>query len=79
MNENVAYPFLRKRIEGHQLHRPSKAASAGTSKARTKNVSINTPIAIGTPICSTMGNDEVARVAKVPAKMMPHDVMTPPV
>ncbi len=39
--------------DGHQLQRPASVASAGTSSARTTNVSMITPMAIAEPICTT--------------------------
>lgn len=43
----------RNKREGHQLQRPAIVAMAGTNKARTRKVSIKTPILIAAPIWKT--------------------------
>ncbi len=46
---------------------------------RTMKVSISTPRATVTPICSSMRSGATAMAAKVPARMTPAEVITEPV
>lgn len=52
---------------------------AGTSIVRTKNVSIKTPMATTKPNINNSKIGCVIRTAKVAAKMIPADEITPPV
>jgi hypothetical protein len=52
---------------------------AGTSRARTRKVSRKTPIATAAPICIIVLMGVITSMPKVPARMIPQAVMTPPV
>src|SRR4029079_8865067 len=64
---------------GHQFARPISAASAGTVMVRTTNVSINRPAPMMKPICSIVETLPNIRPNIEAAKMMPAEVITPPV
>jgi len=68
----------RARAEGHQTHSPMSSTSARTSRDRTRNVSIRTPIAIVKPISVSATSGSTASVEKVPASTSPAEVITAP-
>lgn len=64
---------------GHQFHRPSSSTTAGTISDRTTKVSSSTPTATLKPVWKRSWSGRVISAAKVPARMIPADVITPPV
>jgi hypothetical protein len=64
---------------GHQNRVPRSATSIGSRIVLTRNVSARTPMATTMPISleATMGR--MASTEKVPARMSPAEVRTPPV
>jgi hypothetical protein len=66
-------------LEGHQFHRPIIAAMAGTVTVRTTNVSISRPTPMMNPVCTIAERLPNSRPNIEAAKMMPAEVMTPPV
>lgn len=66
-------------FEGHQLARPTSAAIAGTVMVRTTNVSISNPTPMMKPVCTIVDTLPNSRPNMDAAKMIPAEVMTPPV
>ena len=64
---------------GHQFARPMSAASAGTVTVRTTKVSINRPAPMMKPICTIVETLPNSRPNIEAAKMIPAEVITPPV
>ena len=64
---------------GHQLHSPNITAMLGTRRARTTKVSMSTPSITANPSWKISLSGKVVRTANVPARMIPADVITPPV
>jgi hypothetical protein len=65
--------------EGHQFARPIIAARAGTVMLRTTNVSISRPTPMMNPVCTMVERLPNNRPNIEAAKIMPAEVMTPPV
>ena len=64
---------------GHQDQRPRRTVMAGTNVVRTTKVSRSTPKVTAKPICLSPKRLPAVMLAKVPAMIMPAEVMMPPV
>ena len=64
---------------GHQLHLLTTITILGTNKPLTMNVSNNTPNPTPNPSCAIACKGSVNKTKKVPANIIPADVITPPV
>src|SRR5680860_1696153 len=64
---------------GHQPQRPKITAIAGTRAVLTTNVSMRTPTATANPICISPRMLALIMAAKVPAMIIPAEVIIPPV
>ena len=66
-------------FDGHQFARPTSEAKAGTVMVRTTKVSIRRPIPMMKPVCAIVDRVPNSRPNIEPAKMIPAEVITPPV
>jgi hypothetical protein len=66
-------------LDGHQLARPTKTARAGTVTVRTRKVSSSNPTPMMNPTCTMPAMLPKVRPNMDAAKMIPADVITPPV
>ena len=66
-------------LVGHQFAFPTNAAMAGTVTVRTTKVSIKRPMPTMNPICVMVERLPNSRPNIEAAKIMPAEVMTPPV
>ena len=83
----VAAGLTRPRRDGHQFQRPISTAAEGTSRVRTRKVSISTPRARPTPTstmvrtfcCPALPEPTTASTPNVPASTSPAEVTVVPV
>lgn len=66
-------------FDGHQLALPTRTASAGTVTVRTRNVSSSNPTPMMKPTWTMPMMLPNVRPNMLAAKMMPAEVITPPV
>ena len=66
-------------MEDHQFARPTNAAIAGTVMVRTTKVSMSKPAPMMNPVCTIVEMLPNNKPNMEAAKMMPAEVMTPPV